>query len=165
MPRIEGLLLALLTLNACPGPKEAGQGAAVQQQPRPPRQSLEVPFELVASELTRFRAPVRVGAMPQGPSYREALVFRLRVNREQYDGLPPDIAPFLYVDGYELRPFAIERPERGKDLILAFHAPAWQRIPDSALMVLTAEHGAPIRDPQRFQRAVRFRKSAIVDRR
>jgi hypothetical protein len=164
MPRTMSLVFTLIALNACSSPKDAGQGAAVQQ-PRQPRLSLEVPFELVSTELTRLRAPVRIGALPQAPTYREALVFRLRVNAERYDGLPPDIEPFLYVNGYELHTFAIDRPERGKELVLTFHAPAWQRIPDSALMVLTAEHGAPIRDPKRFQRAPRFLRGAVVDRR
>src|SRR5687768_1772822 len=139
MPRKTALFLAAVTLAACPGREETGTGRPAS---RPPQQPREVPFELISTELNRVRTPPRSPARDV-PSYREALVFKLRVDGERYDGLPPDIEPFFYVGGLEMRTFAIDRPERGKELILTFHAPQWDQLPDSAPMVLTTEHGAP----------------------
>lgn len=162
MPRNTALFLAAAALAACPGRQETGTGEPASQPPRPPR---EVPFELISTELNRFRTPPRAGAARDVPGHREALVFKLRVDRDRYDGLPPDIEPFFYVDGLEMRTFAIDRPERGEELILTFHAPQWGQLPDSAPMVLTTEHGAPIRDPKRFEGAPKFDRRMIVDRR
>lgn len=152
--------LTLSTLIACSTLTSAG-GQPVPSR-RPPR---EVPFRLVSAEIMRFKPAVRAGQGVRGEGYDQALVFTLRVNRDQYDALPPNIDAFFYVGSYEMRPFRIERPEGSRELTLVFHAREWDRLRDGAPMVLTTDHGVPAREPTRFAAAPRFARAAVVDRR
>lgn len=152
--------LTLTTLVACSTLGVAGSQPPPRQ--RPPR---EVPFRLVSAEIMRFKPAIRAGEGARGAGYDQALVLTLRVNRDQYDALPPNIEPFLYVGSYEMRTFRIDRPEGSRELTLVFHARDWNRLQDGAPMVLTTDHGAPVREPRRFAAAPRFARSTIVDRR
>ncbi len=152
--------LTLTTLVACSALAMAGGQPPPRQ--RPPK---DVPFRLVSAEIMRFKPAIRAGDAARGAGYDQALVITLRVNRDQYDALPPSIEPFLYVGTNELRTFRIDRQEGSRELTLVFHARNWDRLQDGAPMVLTTEHGAPARDPKRFAAAPRFARAAVVDRR
>ena len=152
--------LSLTTLVACSTLALTGSQPPPRQ--RPPR---EVPFQLVSAEITQFKPAIRAGQDARGAGYDQALVLTLRVNRDQYDALPPNIEPFLYVGLYEMRTFRIDRPEGSRELTLVFHARDWNQLRDGAPMVLTTDHGAPAREPRRFAGAPRFARSTIVDRR
>ena len=155
-----GAALTLSSLIACAALASAGGQPPPSQ--RPPR---EVPFRLVSAEIMRFKPAIRAGQGARGGGYDQALVFTLGVSRERYDALRPNIAAFFYVGSYEMRPFRIERPEGSRELTLVFHARDWDRLRDGAPMVLTTEHGAPARDPRRFDAAPKFTRAAVVDRR
>ena len=152
--------VTLTTLVACSTLAMAGG----QQPPRqrPPR---EVPFRLVSAEIMRFKPAIRAGDIGRGAGYDQALVMTIQVSRDQYDALPPNIEPFLYVGPVEMRTFRIDRQEGSRELTLVFHARNWDRLQDGAPMVLTTDHGAPVRDPKRFAAAPRFSRAAVVDRR
>jgi hypothetical protein len=136
-------------------------GASMAQQRPGPR---EVSFKIVSAEATRFDKPVRIGAGKRAIEYQEALVLKLQVNREEFDSLPPDIEPFLYIGTNEYHVFNIDRKDESAELILTFHVRDWQRVQDGALMVLTTDHGGPIRNPEKYRRqeGVRFSKSLIT---
>lgn len=127
----------------------------------------EVPFRIVSAEVTRFEKPIRIGPPKRAIEYREALVLKLRVDRERFDSLPPDIEPFLYVGPNEYRIFHIDRHDKRKHLVLTCHLRNWEKLTDRSPMVLTIDHGAPIRSPKDFDRAgiPRYRKKMIVDKR
>jgi hypothetical protein len=149
-------VLAALLLGAC------AAGAV-----RPPRQT-EVALTLVSAELRRFEPAITVGAGKNAIRYREALVIKVAVRQAEYDALPPDIEPFLYVGAHELHTFAIERPKEGErdaNLVLTFHLRDPGDLPASMPLVLTTDHGAPQRDPRRFADAPVLKREQIVDRR
>lgn len=139
---------------------------AAQEPPKKPRVT-EIPFKIVSLEATRFEKPIRLGPAKRASEYGEALVLKIQVDREEFDALPPDIEPFLYVGATELHMFQIDRQDERKELILTFHLREWEKIADGTPMVLTIDHGAPIREPRRFATAstVRLSKQAIVDKR
>lgn len=162
----------LLTLGALlAGCQATGEGQRATRDPGGALQkpSKDVPFRLLSLEATRFERPVRIGPGKRAITYGEALVIRLSVAERDYDGVPPDVEPFLYVGARELRTHRIDRPkggERGsRRLVLTFHVPEWQSLEDGAPMVLTAHHGRPIREPRRYEGAIPFRVAQIVDRR
>ena len=127
----------------------------------------EVSVKVLSAEIRRFETPVRVGPPARAFEYREALVLKLAVNRDAFDSLPPDIEPYLYIGRNEYRIFHIDRSAQGKDLVLTFHVQKWEALEDGAPVVLTIDHGGPIRDPARFlrQQAPRFYKKMVVDKR
>ena len=131
-----------------------------QQRPGP----REVSFKVVSAAVTRFDKPVRIGVGKRMIEYQEALALKLEVNREEFDSLPPDIEPFLYIGTSEYRVYHIDRNDDRSNLILTFHVRDWQRLQDGALMVLTTEHGGPVRNPEKFRRegGVRFSKALIT---
>lgn len=131
-----------------------------QQRPGP----REVSFKIVSAAVTRFDKPVRIGVGKRAIEYQEALVLRLEVNREEFDSLPPNIEPFLYIGTSESRVYNIDRRDDRSELILTFHVRDWQRLQEGALMVLTTEHGGPVREPAKFRRegGVRFSKALIT---
>ena len=138
-------------------------GAAAPKGPGP-----EVAFEVESLTATRFENPIRIGTGKNAVRYSEALVVRISVDQREYDGLPPDVEPFLYIADHQLHTFAIDRPqEREREqgtsrLTLTFHDREWQSLPEEAPMVLTIDHGAPIREPQRFsRRETAFRKADV----
>ena len=153
------IALTLTTLVACSASALAGTQPPPRQ--RPPK---EVAFRLVSAEIHRFKPAVRApGTRDAG--YDQALVFTLQVSREQYDALPPNIEPFFYVGSQEMRTFRIDRPEGSRELTIVFHARDWDRLQNGAPMVLTIDHGAPLREPRRFDSAPRFARTAVIDRR
>ena len=124
----------------------------------------EVSFKFVSAAVTRFDKPVRIGVGKRMIEYQEALVLKLEVNREEFDSLPPNIEPYLYIGTSEYRVYHIDRKDGRSELILTFHVRDWQRLQDGALMVLTTEHGGPVRNPEKFRRegGVRFSKALIT---
>jgi hypothetical protein len=127
----------------------------------------EVEVKPLSAKLERFDKPIRMGAGKRMLEYQEALVLQLQVEREQFDSLPPNIAPFLYIGGHEYRVFRIERRDGRTELMLTFHIRNWEKLEEEAPIVLTIDHGAPIREPERFMRreGPRFSKSMIQDTR
>jgi len=128
--------------------------------------SPEVDIKPLSAELTRFERPIRIGPPKRAIEYQRALVFKVQVDRQQFDSLPPDIEPFLYIGGEESRIFHVDRRDDRKELILTFHIRNWEKLEDGAPIVLTIDHGAPIRDPEKFRRrgGPRFSKSMIVEK-
>jgi hypothetical protein len=138
------------------------------QDPAKQSRVKEVPFKVVSVEATRFDKPVRLGPAKRAIEYSEALVLKIQVDREQFDTLPPSIEPFLYIGTNEYHMFHIDRQDERKELVLTFHLREWEKLEDGAPMVLTIDHGAPVREPRRFEAAagtLRFSKQAILDKR
>ena len=136
-------------------------------QPRGQSRNAEVHIAFVAAELVRFPKPLLLGAGKSAKQLEEALLVKVDVSRSQYDALPPDIEPYLYIGRQELRAFAVDR---GRDEVvrLTFYAERWGGLEDGAPMVLTIEHGRPAREPRVYARRTglpRFRKASVVDRR
>jgi hypothetical protein len=153
-------VLMFLTITLC-----AGQSCAhtASEQPISP----QVGVKLLSAEVTRFDKPIRIGVGKRAIEYQEALVLKVLVDREKFDSLPPSMEPFLYIGRYEYRTFHIDRNDRRKELILTFHVRNREELEDGAPVVLTIDHGGPIRDPERFIRrdTPRFAKGMIVDKR
>jgi hypothetical protein len=151
--------LAILAVCACT--------ATPTSVPPPERPGPELAFEVESLTATRFQVPIRLGTGKNAVRYSDALVVRISVDQREYDGLPPDIEPFLYIADHQLHTFAIDRPaEAGREtgarrLTLTFHDREWQSLPEEAPMVLTIDHGAPIRNPERFRNAILFRKADV----
>ncbi len=126
-----------------------------------------VDIKLLSAEITRFDKRIRIGVGKRTIEYQEALVLKVLANREKFDSLPPSIEPFLYVGRHEYRMFHIDRDDERKELILTFHIRNWEELEDRAPVVLTIDHGGPIRDPRRFLRRASFRlsKEMIIDKR
>lgn len=144
--------------------------APAATQPRPARSAAEVPFKFVSAEAQRFEPPLQVGG-PKAPGLRQAFLVTLEVDLKTWSALPPSVEPFLYVGALELRPFKSQPSPDGRKLTIAYYsadADAGLRLADEAPMVLTMEHGAPARDPKRFEtrpEGARFRKELFTDRR
>lgn len=142
-------------------------GLAAGQEPSTKSRVTEVPLQLVSAEITKFKEPVRIGPQGRAIEYREALVLKVAVDRDTFDSLPPDIEPFLYIGRSEYRIFHIDRPGQGKELVLTFHIRAWDALEDGAPVVLTIDHGAPVRHPEAFshREGPRLYKKMIIDKR
>lgn len=151
------LLLVAALLCAVQGGTQVGS-----QAPGSP----EIAVKPLSAELTRFTRPIRVGPPQRAIEYQKALVFKVEVDRQQFDSLPPDIEPFLYIGNQEYRIFHIDRHDDRKNLTLTFHIRNWEKLTDGAPIVLTIDHGAPIRDAAKFRQrgGPRFEKSMIVDK-
>jgi len=121
--------------------------AAFAASPTRPR---ELPFKIVSASVDTFDPPQRTR---QG-RYTQALVLQLEVKRDDWTGLPPDIAPFLYIGNHELRPFA--NVLDGKRVVYTFHDPDWQQLQGGELMVLTTRHGDPILHPETYKGYPRY---------
>lgn len=91
--------------------------------------------------------------------YTEALVLRLEVPRAAWENLPPSIETFLYIGDHELRPIATEL-EKNR-VILTFHDPDWRSLKGGEAMVLTTQHGEPVRNPGRYAGHPRFDPKGI----
>jgi hypothetical protein len=150
-----GLIIALLCAHS--------SFASVSQQRPGPR---EVTFKIVSAEVTRFEKPVRIGVGKRAIEYLEALVLKVQVSRDEFDSLPPDIAPFLYIGRRDYRIFHIDRQDQSRELVLTFHVRNWQQLEEGGLMILTTEHGGPVREPEKFRRreGLRYSKSLITRR-
>lgn len=123
----------------------------------------ELPLHLVSIEAVRFPQPVRTG--PQG--YDEALVLTALASRSGYDDLSPSMEPFLYIGSREVRIFEV-RGYDSRQVVLTFHVPKWEGLEERAPIVLTIDHGAPLRDPEAFARRLdlpRYSREQVVDRR
>lgn len=118
-----------------------------------------LPFEVVSAQVDRFEKPIHLGPPGRASEYQKALVLVLAVDTEVLDSLPPSIEPFLYVGSEELRIYSV-RFASGDRQELEFHVPDPKGLEDGAPMVLTIEHGAPIRQPDRFvdSKTPRFRE-------
>jgi hypothetical protein len=131
---------------------------AVSAQTTAPRvDRTDVPFKVVTAEVQRFERalPSRKG------EYREALVLKIDAAVADYEELPPAEAAFLYVGNHELRPM---RFEWGKErVIVTFHDPQWRELRGGEPMVLTTNHGDPLRNPEKYREAQRFDREMIRD--
>lgn len=142
--------LALTTMMCASAPTTA------QTTARPPRvDRTEVPFRIVTAEVQRFER-----ALPRRKGeYREALVLRIEAAVADYEALQPAKEAFLYVGRHELRPFEFQW---GKErVIVTFHDPEWRELRGGEPMVLTTEHGEPLRNPEKFSQAPRFERRLI----
>ena len=119
--------------------------SATAQPPDSPRKDRksEVPFRITSAAVQRFgqEQPSR-----KGP-YREALVLVIEASVADYEALPPSIEAFLYIGDHELKPLKFEWGR--EHVLVTFHDPRWRDL-RAAPMVLTIEHGEPIRNPQRY---------------
>jgi hypothetical protein len=142
-----------------------GDGAA--QPPASKATTAEVDVTFTSPEIIRFPAPIRIGGGTTTITYQEALVLKLRVDRRAFDALPPSMDPYLYIADREFRIFQIDRDDNRNDLTLTFHIRDWTQLAEGAPFVLTIDHGAPVRDPNRFARVAgpRFSRQLIVDKR
>jgi hypothetical protein len=142
-------------------------GLATGQEPPSKSRVTEVPLQLLSAEITKFNEPVHIGSQGRAIEYREVLVLKVAVDRDRFDSLPPDIEPYLYIGRSEYRAFHIDRAGQGKDLILTFHIREWDALEDGAPVVLTIDHGGPVRHSEMFSRreGPRFHKKMIIDKR
>jgi hypothetical protein len=139
--------------------------AAAQAGPEP--RPGELPIALVSARVARFEAPLQIEAGTRGEPLKQAVLVTVAVDAAAYDAMPPGIEPFLYIGRQELRTFGIDR-SRGKTLLVTFFTPAdVAALDEDAPVVLTADHGAPARQPERFLRRLdvpRFRKGLMTER-
>ena len=112
----------------------------------------EVDIKILSWTKTIFDKPIRIGTPEKLIEYREAVVLKIQVSRDQFDALPPDIAPFLYIGPEEYGIFHIERYDDRKDLTLIFHIRNWAGLRQRWPIVLTIDHGAPVRDRNKFDK-------------
>jgi len=127
----------------------------------------EVPLKVLGAEIVRFERPIVLRVGKRVVEYREAMVLALEVERKDLDALPPSLEPFLYIGQREYRIFKVEPGESRETLRLEVHITDWGQLQERAPIVLTIDHGAPRREPQRFLRpeVPRFDKALIVDKR
>jgi hypothetical protein len=128
----------------------------------------EVDFKVISTEIQKFDKTIKIGAGKRAIEYKEAFVLKLMVNQEEFDALPPSIEPFLYIGVDEYRIFHIDRTNSEKGLLkLIFHIRDWEKLDDGEVMVLTINHGDPIRNAEKYKRRKlpRFNKNIIVDMR
>src|SRR5262245_18778624 len=158
-PGWSAIVILFLILVVC--------GTDILAQPVMTKVSPDVDVTFVSAEIIRFAAPIRLGTGPAAIAYQEALVLKLRVDRQVFDALPPSMDPYRYIVRREFRTFHIDRVDGRNDLTLTFHIPNWTQLDDGAPYVLTIDHGAPVRDPGGYARRAgpRFNQSVIVDKR
>jgi hypothetical protein len=158
---VRSVIMTMLLSTAIHG------GDAAAQPPAPKAATAEVGVSIISAEIIRFPAPIRLPGGTATNAYQEALVLKLRVDRRTFDALPPSMDPYLYIGGREFRIFQIDRDDNRNDLILTFHIRDWTQLTEGAPFVLTIDHGAPVRDPNRFARVAgpRFSRQLIVDKR
>lgn len=115
----------------------------------------ELPFKIVSASVEKFERPVQT----RKGRYEQALVLRLEADRRAWESLPPSIETFLYIGSHELRPM---ETELGKDrVVLTFHDPDWQSLKGGESMVLTTEHGDPVRNPDNYADYPRYDPKSI----
>jgi hypothetical protein len=126
--------------------------------------SSQVDIKVLSAVVTKFEKPIRIGPPKRAIEYREALVLQVEVDRDRFDSLPPDMEPFLYIGRNEYHIFAVDRQDSRKTLLLTFHIRNWTQLRDNSPMVLTIDHDAPLRNPERFERqqGPRFKKAIIA---
>src|SRR5712692_9020079 len=98
-----------------------------------------IPFKLLSAAVQDVHLPDF--GIPQQRRYDRALVIRIAADRMIFDAQPPDIAALLYLGDHELRPFAIDRPAKSKEVRITFHDPDWASITKPVPMVLTTRQG------------------------
>jgi hypothetical protein len=150
------VIMTMLLSVVIPG----GDGGA-----QPTAAEVDVTFD--SAEIVRFPSPIRPGGGTRAIEYQEALVLKLRVDRQAFDALPPSMEPYLYIGDREFRIFQIDRDDSRADLTLTFHIRDWNRLAEGAPFVLTIDHGGPVRAPDRYARVAgpRFSRQSVVDKR
>jgi hypothetical protein len=118
------------------------------QQPPP----LDPTVQGVELRMRKFDKPLRVGYGKEARFYSEALEIRLTVTPYLERG----IEPFLYIGDIELR--GHETVRRSDGLTLVFYAFEPEKLREGACIILTTDHGAPLRKPA-LQRDCPFRFS------
>lgn len=114
------------------------------------------PFTIVGASVDTFDPPQST----RHGRYKEALVLQLEIKRDDWIGLPPDIAPFLYIGTHELRPFANVVDD--KRVVYTFHDPDWQQLQGGEPMVLTTRHGDPILHAEAYKDYPRYDPGMIT---
>ncbi len=118
-------------------------------------QNVELTVKILNAKVQKFDRTMQ----SRTGRYEQALVLRLEAERGKWESLPPSIETFLYIGSHELRPIATEL--EGNRVILTFHDPDWEKLKGGEPMVLTTEHGEPVRHPQKYAGAPRFDPGVI----
>lgn len=128
---------------------------------------VEVNIKIVSAEVHHFDKPIRIGPVKRAIEYQEALVLRILVDPGEFDSLPPSVDPFLYIGNNEYHIFHIDRSKGDGELILTFHIRNWEKIRDGEKIVLTTDHGDPVRNPKKYseRNLPLFNKNIIIDNR
>lgn len=135
------LLIALVLLS---GEYAAGQRLAIS------RLSLSPVIRDVKMRIVEFDKPRRLGYGEGAREFTKALEVRLEVGH--YD--ERNIEPFLYIGKMEIRGHQIIRHR--DEITKIFLVPDFEKIPDGAAIILTNDHGRPIRD-EKMRAAAKFR--------
>jgi hypothetical protein len=118
-------------------------------------QNLELTVKILNVKVEKFDRTLQT----RKGRYAQALVLRLEVERRAWESLPPSVETFLYIGSHELRPFATEL--EADRVILTFHDPDWQELKGGEPMVLTTQHGDPVRNPQSYAGYPRYDPKTI----
>ncbi len=134
-------------------------------QQNSPLRSLKI--DSVSTEIVKFDTAITRGPGKRAITYQEALVLSLIVDKEEYDNLPPSIEPFLYIGQYEYRIFNVNPSKTRDNLVLTFHILDWDKLKDNSTIILTIDHGGPIRDVKKFldENPPRFLRRMVIDKR
>jgi hypothetical protein len=121
-------------------------------------ENLELTVKVLDATIKKFDPP-----MPSRKGrYEQALVLRLEAPRSAWESLPPSVETFLYIGTHELRPIATDL---GRDVVvLTFHDPDWQELRGGEPMVLTTQHGDPVRNPEKYAGYPRFDPKMIAEK-
>ena len=118
--------------------------AATAQTERPER-TREVAFRITGAVVQQFDPPRE----SRRGRYAEALVISIEASATEYLELPPAQPPFLYIGTHELRPVDMEYV--GDRVLITFHDPLWEKLQGGEPMVMTADHGDPLNDPEKYR--------------
>ena len=128
---------------------------------------IHVPFEIISAEIKRFERPIDLSVGKRKLEYQEAVVLTLQISKKNYEALPPSIAPFLYIGAKEYRIYSVQQAQAKDMLTLTFHIRDWQEVSDKSPMMITINHGEPIRNPKIFEKlkSPLLNKKSFVDKR
>lgn len=143
-------------------------GQSCAQDPDRRSGPTEVKVEMLSAEIVKFDTTIVIGLGKRAIAYDEALVLKMTASRAQLDSLPPSIAPLLYLGQQEYHIFRVSKGRSNDERILTFHVLNWEALDDSVRVVLTIDHGRPIREARKYRQRrdlPLLMKSSIIDRR
>ena len=118
----------------------------------------ELAFKILSAKVEKMDRPLQT----RKGKYDVALVLRIAVDRAEWKNLPPSVETFLYLGDHELPPFA--NLLDGPQVVITFHDPDWQTLKGGEPMVLTAEHGDPVNNPDKYAGYPRFDPGMIQEK-